>query len=207
MLLTLSFLQDPLNPIAAGDEAGNDHMLERIDAPGGSRDLSSQATEPYLAGSNLQHKIDSGFEPFGDVVNTGSRRSKAVAAGQEGPSDRPVLDAGDTDTHDRANVCLDLNVTRGGECGRSYCLGTVSRSGPIERHPSRGPGFLESIAAGQYFPGGGSELSHELFPLVLEEVPTMFGKGDLGPTGQQLSASRATLIHGESPRPCFQYEG
>ncbi len=200
MFLALSFLQDSLDPVAAGDEPGNDHMFEGIDAPRGGGDLGSQPTQPYLTGGDLEYKIDAGFKPVGGFVNTGRRGSQAVAASRSGPPNRAVLDAGDADSHDRANLSLDLDMTRGREGCRSHRLGAIAGPGPIKRHPGRGAGFPESIAAGEDLPRSVPELSHQLFTLVLEKIATMLGKSDLGPTGQQLSASRATFIHGESPR-------
>jgi hypothetical protein len=201
MLLTFTFLEDPLNPIAAGNEAGNNYVLESIDTARRGGDLRSQTAQPHFTGGNLQHEIDTGFEPLGDVVDTRSRGGETVSAGTERPPYRSMLDARNPNAHDRANLGLDLDMTGGRERCGSDCLRTVSSAGPIKCNPGGGAGFLESIAAGQDLPDGGAELCHELFALVLEKIATVFGKSDLGPTGQQLSASRATFIHGESPRP------
>ena len=201
MFLTFTFFEDPLNPIAAGYEARNNYVLERIDAARRGGNLRSQAAQPDFAGGNLQHEIDAGFEPLGDVVDTRSRGGETVSAGTERPPYRSMLDTRNPNAHDRAHLGIDLYMTGGRERRGSYRLRTVSSPGPIKRYPGGGAGFLKSIAAGQDLPDGGAELRHELFALVLEKIATVFGKSDLGPTGQQLSASRATLIHGESPRP------
>ncbi len=184
VLLPLPFLQNPLDTIAAGNQARNNHLLESIDPPGRGRDLGSEPAEPHFARRDLQHEVDLGLEPLGQFVNARTSRSEVVSAGEECAANGAMFDPRNPDTHDRSDSGLDLYMTGSRERRRGDGLRAVAGIGPIKRYPSCGAGCPECVAACQDLLCGGPELGHELFALVLEEVSTMLGKRHLCPTGQ-----------------------